>query len=136
MTGGRKGWVPGAAVAVVSVVLAVAAPASWWGVTFVLGFLAALLGARAAVPASYAANWTRTTVLLTLVAAVVGLAYAFEVGPWGPRRGVYVPVVLVAALVGMASLVSTPGAGRGGTRRTTYRQDEDAHRYALHQDPR
>jgi hypothetical protein len=122
-------------VALVSVVLAVAAPESWWGLTFVAGVLAALLAARAVVPEVYAAGWTRTVVLLTAVAAVAGVTYAFEVGPWGPRPRLYVPVVFVAALVGVGAFASTPGGRRLG-RLTSHRQDEAAHRNALRQDPR
>lgn len=128
-------WLPGVAGAVASVVLAVVAPASWWGVTFVVSVLAALLGARPVVPASYAANWRRTTMLGTLLAAVPGVIYAFEVGPWGPRPAVYVPVVLVAALAGIGAFAGTPG-GRRTDAFTTPRQREDAHNYALRQDPR
>ena len=135
MSGGRLGWVPGAVIAVGSAVLAVVAPASWWGVTFAVGVLAALLGARSAVRPSYAANWTHTTVLVTLIAAVVGFAYAFEVSPWGPRRGLYLPVVTVAALAGLASVISTPG-GRRVERYSSHRQNENAHGHAMRQDPR
>ena len=136
--GGQQGharWIPGAAGAVASVVLAVVVPASWWGVTFVASVLAALVGARPVVPAAYAAGWTRTTVLGTLLAAVPGAIYAFQVGPWGPRPAVYGTVVLVAALVGMGAFASTPGGRRTDTI-TSSRQQESAHRNALRRDPR
>lgn len=135
MERGHTGWLAGAAVAVGSLALAVLAPASWWGVTFVVGVLAALLAARPVVPAAYALSWTRTTVLLTLIAAVPGIVYAFEVGPWGPRPRLYAPVVFVVALVGVASFVSTPG-GRRNVGGTGGGQHERAHRNALRQDPR
>ncbi|HVF03497.1 MAG TPA: hypothetical protein VNA20_01535 [Frankiaceae bacterium] len=128
-------WLPGAAVAVASVVLAVAEPASWWGVTFVAGVLAALLAARPVVRPSYAAGWTRTTVTVTCLAAVAGVTYAFEVGPWGPRPAVYAPVLLVAALVGVGRFASTPG-GRRLDRYGSRRQQEDAHGHALRRYPR
>lgn len=132
---GHARWLAGAATAVVSVVLAVTVPASWWGVTFVIGVVVALLAARRVVPAAYAAHWTHTTVTVTLIAAVVGLSYAFEVGPWGPRRGLYLPVVVVAALAGIGSFLSTPG-GRRVERYSSRGQNEDAHGNALRRDPR
>ena len=114
------GWVGGAAVALGSVVLAVTVPSSWWGASFVLGVLGALLAARAVVPESYHRGWTRGVVLVTLAAACAGGAYAFAVEPWGPvpqvawTLGILLFTVAVASVADyMPSGVSDPATVMG-----------------------
>jgi hypothetical protein len=99
---GRRGWVPGAAIAVASVVAAVTFAASWWAVPFVVGVAYGMAGARGAVPGAYVPGWRRSTLLVTAAAVLAGGVYAFSVGPWGPA----VPVVVLCAIALAFGLVA------------------------------
>jgi hypothetical protein len=105
-------WLAGAVIALVSAALAVLAPASWWGVTFALGVVAAMVAARPVVRASYAPGWTRSTVLVGAGAAMAGAAYAFAVEPFGPVPAV--PWVLGGLLV-LALLATCADAAQSAT---------------------
>jgi hypothetical protein len=94
--------VPGAAIAVASVVAAVAFPASWWAVPFVVGVAYGMAGARGAVPEAYVPGWRRSTFLVTAAAALVGGVYGFSVEPWRPA----VPVVVLCAIALAFGLVA------------------------------
>ena len=112
--GGHVVWLAGALLAVVSVVLAVVVPASWWGATFALGVAVALVGARGHVSAAYAAGWTRTIIVGTLLAVGIGVVYASATGPWGPNPSVYVPVAFLLVVAALATVADTALARCGG----------------------
>jgi hypothetical protein len=101
----HAGWVAAAVVVLASVVLGLVAPASWWGVTFVVGLAALMVLLRGVVPESYRPGWTRSTVIVLLLALCGGGSYAFGMEPWGPVPRVAGPL-FVLFLFGLIALVA------------------------------